>query len=137
MCAGVFVGLPALYTVAGVFLAYPWFFVPLLVVVCAVLVDHRNRRRASIIARANFDYRQEIAGAVFARDYLSPIQPPATVPVRSAGVVASRHVLNSWPTTPMLAAPMRRLRRPRTNFDQGAVGPPNIGRQPNQCRGSR
>lgn len=76
MCAGVFVGLPALYTVAGIVLAYPWFFVPVLVVVCAVVVDRQMRRRAAIAARADWEYRQQMLGAVLADQYLPAIQPP-------------------------------------------------------------
>lgn len=64
MCAGVFVGLPALYTVAGVIVAYPWCFVPVLVVVCAFVVDRRMRWRAAIAARADWEYRQQMRGAV-------------------------------------------------------------------------
>ncbi|SPM34770.1 Mycobacterium rhizamassiliense ORFan, partial [Mycobacterium rhizamassiliense] len=48
VCAAVFFGLAALYTVVGVLLAYPWFFVPMLVVVCAFMVDRRMRVRAAI-----------------------------------------------------------------------------------------
>ncbi|OBH58771.1 hypothetical protein A5685_05165 [Mycobacterium colombiense] len=66
MCAGVFVGLPALYTVTGVILAYPWFFVPVLVVVCAFIVDRRMRQRAAIAARADYEYRHLILRAVMA-----------------------------------------------------------------------
>jgi hypothetical protein len=61
VCAGIFVGLPALYTVVGVILAYPWFFVPLLVVVCAGAVDRRMRRRAAIATRADWEHRQLMA----------------------------------------------------------------------------
>lgn len=75
VCAGVFVGLPALYTVAGIILAYPWFFVPMLVVVCAVVVDRRMRRRAAIAARADWEHRALIA---------APIAPVRPVPQRLA-----------------------------------------------------
>ncbi|ANR92723.1 hypothetical protein O972_25300 [Mycobacterium avium subsp. avium 10-9275] len=76
VCAGVFVGLPALYTVAGVILAYPWFFVPVLVVVCALLVNRAQRRRAAIAARADWEYRQQMLGAVFADHRALAMQPP-------------------------------------------------------------
>ncbi|WP_139043251.1 hypothetical protein [Mycobacterium lentiflavum] len=59
-----FFGLPALYTVAGVILAYPWFFMPVLVVVCAVVVDRRNRPRAAIAARADSEHRALIAASL-------------------------------------------------------------------------
>lgn len=88
VCAGVFVGLPALYTVAGVILAYPWFFVPVLVVVCAVVVDRRMRRRAAIAARADYEHRALMARAVFS--------PPSLRPVRS------RRAADHWsPTQPI------------------------------------
>ncbi|GAB1811107.1 hypothetical protein [Mycobacterium sp. MUNTM1] len=94
VCTGVFVGLPALYTVAGVILAYPWFFMPMLVVVCMVVVDRRMRRRAAIAARADYEYRQQMLGAVTAERGLSPGRPmPA--PADRPG-----HVMNRWPTTP-------------------------------------
>lgn len=76
VCAGVFVGLPALYTVAGIIVAYPWFFVPVLVVVCAFIVDRRIRHRAAIAARADWEYRQQMLGAVIADRHLPAIQPP-------------------------------------------------------------
>lgn len=69
VCASVFVGLPALYTVAGVILAYPWFAVPVLVVVCAVVVDHRMCRRAAIAARADWEHRRLIAAPI------APVRP--------------------------------------------------------------
>lgn len=74
VCAGVFVGLPALYTIAGVILAYPWFFIPVLVVVCAVVVDRRMRQRAAIAARADWEHRALMARTVFG--------PPTPLPVR-------------------------------------------------------
>lgn len=64
VCTGVFVGLPALYTVAGIILAYPWFFVPVLIVVCAVVVDRRMRRRAAIAARADYEHRDLMAASL-------------------------------------------------------------------------
>ncbi|ETZ33165.1 hypothetical protein L843_3651 [Mycobacterium intracellulare MIN_061107_1834] len=71
-----FVGLPALYTVVGVILAYPWFFVPVLVVVCAFVVDRRMRRRAAIAARADYEYRQQMLGTVMADHRVLAMQPP-------------------------------------------------------------
>lgn len=103
MCAGVFVGLPALYTVAGVILAYPWFFVPVLVVVCAFIVDRRMRRRAAIAARADYEYRQQMLATIRADPGLPPIHPmPA--PERPG------HVMNRWPTT--------RARRPADHWSK-------------------
>lgn len=49
--------LPAGYTVIGVLLAYPWFFIPVLIVVCAVVVDRRQRHRHAIAARADWEHR--------------------------------------------------------------------------------
>jgi hypothetical protein len=62
VCAGIFVGLPALYTVAGVILAYPWFFVPVLIVVCALLVARQQRRLKAVAARADWEHRTLMAG---------------------------------------------------------------------------
>lgn len=70
-----------------VILAYPWFAVPVLVVVCALLVNRAQRRRAAIAARADHEHRQQIAGAVFAELRMSPILP------------APAPVMNRWPTT--------------------------------------
>jgi hypothetical protein len=85
VCAAVFFGLPALYTVVGVILAYPRFLVPVLVVVCAVVVGRRQRRRAAIAARADHEHRELMARAVFGprtrsrrrrgADHWSPTQP--------------------------------------------------------------
>ncbi|MCA2248813.1 hypothetical protein JF729_13585 [Mycobacterium intracellulare] len=77
VCAGVFVGLPALYTLVGVILAYPWFFVPVLVVACGFVVDRRMRRRAAIAARADYEYRQQMLAAVLTGQRLPSIQPPS------------------------------------------------------------
>jgi hypothetical protein len=66
--------IPTLYTLVGVILAYPWFFVPLLVVVTGWCVDRRNRRRAAIAARADYEHRELIARAV--------LRPPPFAPVR-------------------------------------------------------
>lgn len=94
VCAGMFVGLPALYAVAGVILAYPWFFMPVFVVVCALLVNRAQRRRAAIAARADHEYRQQMLGVPAADRAMSPIRPmPA--PAQRPG-----HVMNRWPTTP-------------------------------------
>jgi hypothetical protein len=56
VCVAVFVGLSAGYTLVGVVLAYPWFFVPLLIVAAAVWIDRRNRRRAAIVAWADLEH---------------------------------------------------------------------------------
>lgn len=100
VCAGVFVGLPALYTVAGVTLAYPWFAVPVLIVVCAVLVDRRMRQRAAIAARADWEHRQMIATAVFRQGSSRLREEPCS----------PRHVMNRWPTTPVPTVPIGRNR---------------------------
>lgn len=85
-------------------LAYPWFFVPVLVVVCAFIVDRRMRRRAAIAARADHEYRQQMLGAVMADQRMSPILAAPRAAERPA------HVMNRWPTTPMATAPTRRGR---------------------------
>ena len=97
--AAVLFALPAGYTIIGVILAYPWFFVPLLVVVCALQVDRRNRRRASIAARAEHEHRALIAHAVFSTR--------AQLPRRAA---------DQWSTT----EPIRigRIERERSAFSQ-------------------
>ncbi|OBG25294.1 hypothetical protein A5764_07900 [Mycobacterium sp. 852002-51057_SCH5723018] len=70
-----FIALPAAYTLVGVILAYPWFFVPLLVVASAVWVDRRQRRRAAIAARADHEHRELMAQAVF-RPQLARVGQP-------------------------------------------------------------
>lgn len=105
VCAGVFVGLPALYTVAGVIVAYPWFTVPVLVVVCAVVVDLRMRRRAAIAARADWEHREAMNRAVFGGRIILP--PPAPGPQRDE---LPGHVMNRWPTT--------RARRPADHWSK-------------------
>ncbi|SPM40205.1 hypothetical protein MNAB215_2401 [Mycobacterium numidiamassiliense] len=72
--AAVLFALPAGYTVVGVLLAYPWFFVPVLIVVCAVVVDRRQRQRHAIAARADFEHRRQIAKAVFQQRTLPPVR---------------------------------------------------------------
>jgi hypothetical protein len=76
VCAAVFFGLPALYTIVGVLLAYPWFFVPLVVVALAfvAIVDRRQRQRHAIAARADDAYGRQIAKAVFAPRKLPPVR---------------------------------------------------------------
>lgn len=66
--AAVLVALPTGYTIIGVILAYPWFFIPVLVIVCAVAVDRRQRRRAAIAARADHDHREQLVREVRAAD---------------------------------------------------------------------
>ncbi|MCV7382197.1 hypothetical protein BST11_24915 [Mycobacterium alsense] len=68
----VFIALPTLYTLAGIILAYPWFMVPVLVVVCAVAVDRRMRKRQAFAARADHDHRVLMARAIFAPHPLLP-----------------------------------------------------------------
>lgn len=63
--AVVLFALPAGFTLVSVTLAYPWFFVPLLVVAAAWWVDRRNRQRAAIAARADNEHREVIARAIF------------------------------------------------------------------------
>lgn len=87
--AAVLLALPAGYTLIGVILAYPWFFVPLLVVGCALVVDRRMRQRAAIAARADYEHR-----ALMARQ-LAQLPAP---------VVPRRRAADHWsPTEPMRA----------------------------------
>ncbi|SPM40598.1 hypothetical protein MNAB215_2799, partial [Mycobacterium numidiamassiliense] len=71
--------LPAGYTIIGVLLAYPWFFVPLLVVAAALWVDRRQRQRHAIAARADLEHRELMVRAVLPRrraaDHWSPTEP--------------------------------------------------------------
>ena len=91
--AAVLLALPAGYTIIGVLLAYPWFFVPLLVVVAAVWVDRRNRRGAAIAARADYEHRQLMAEGMF-RPQRARLRTrgadhwSATVPLRAPGLVS-------------------------------------------------
>lgn len=103
------IALPTLYTLVGVILAYPWFFVPLLIVVCAFVIDRRNRRRAAIAARADWEHRERMARAIFSPHPLlpAPLHPP---PKPRTAPVSVRHVLTDWPTTPMLTRPIRTRR---------------------------
>lgn len=54
----------------------PVVFVPVLVVVCAFVVDRRMRRRAAIAARADYEYRQQMLGTVMADHRVLAMQPP-------------------------------------------------------------
>jgi hypothetical protein len=53
-------GLVAGYIIVNVIVAYPWFGVPLLVVAAAVWVDRRNRKRAAVAARADYEHRAQL-----------------------------------------------------------------------------
>lgn len=108
VCTGVFVGLPTLYTLAGIILAYPWFFVPVLVIVCAFVIDRRMRRRAAISARAEWEYREEMVRAMQHQPGRPPT-PPGAAQMRQAAwqpdgsAVRPRnpapwHVVTQWPT---------------------------------------
>jgi hypothetical protein len=101
--------LPAGYTIVGVILAYPWFFVPLLVVVCALLVNRASRRRAAIAARADFEHRQIMVAAM---RRLPAVPLPAALPTNfgrpAAPLRAVRprqpapwHVVTQLPTRPI------------------------------------
>lgn len=63
----VLLALPLTIFCIGALLAYPWFLIPVLMVVCALLVDRRQRRRAAIAARADYDYRQHMAALAWTR----------------------------------------------------------------------
>jgi hypothetical protein len=80
--------LPAGYTLIGVILAYRWFFVPLLVVVCAFAVDRRQRRRTAIAARADYEHRALIARQLPPRqaaDHWSTTEPIRAKSLKSLG----------------------------------------------------
>lgn len=87
--ATVLIALPTLYTLVGVILAYPWFFVPLFIVAAAVWVDRQQRRRAALAARADYEHRVLVARAVLRRPSpLPPVRRPAdhwstTQPIRT------------------------------------------------------
>jgi hypothetical protein len=98
--AAVLLALPTLYTLTGVILAYPWFFVPVLVIVCALLVNRAGRRRAAIAARADHEHRQMMAAAVFRRSLdFSRLTLKSTRTLNPS--LSPRHVMNRWPTTPI------------------------------------
>ncbi|ORV92718.1 hypothetical protein AWC11_07630 [Mycobacterium interjectum] len=116
--AGVFVGLPAGYTLVGVMLVYPWFTIPAMIIVCALLLNRAARRRAAIAARADWEHRELIRRAVFGRPArrlvagASPHAPRAAAAGAGrsqprAPTARARHVLTEWPTTPMLTRPIR------------------------------
>jgi hypothetical protein len=76
--------LPAGYTLIGVMLVYPWFTIPVTIIVCAVLLNVAARRRAAIAARADWDYRQEMLRAT--RGALQPSSVPSLpIPRRQSG----------------------------------------------------
>lgn len=72
--AAVLFALPAGYSLVGVMLVYPWFTIPVTIIVSAFLVDRRQRRRAAIAARADYEHRELAALAIF-----NP-EPPAVEP---------------------------------------------------------
>jgi hypothetical protein len=67
------------YIVVNVIVAHPWFGVPLIVVAAAIWIDRRNRKRAALAARADFDYRAQLL-----RELQAPAGQPAATrqPVR-------------------------------------------------------
>ncbi|OBK14106.1 hypothetical protein [Mycobacterium asiaticum] len=79
--AAALAAIPTIWTLVSVTLAYPWFFVPVLIVAAAVWVDRRQKRRTAILARADHDHRKLMARAVFGlrrprgADHWSPTQP--------------------------------------------------------------
>lgn len=64
VCAGVFVGLPAGYTLVGIMLIWPWFTIPATIIVCAVLLNRAARKRAAIAARAEWEHREMMVRAM-------------------------------------------------------------------------
>lgn len=95
-------GLPAFLTVVGATIAHPWFAVPVLVAVCALLVNDAMRRRAAIAARADWDYRQQMAASIpLARPPLPSggqfVPPPGPAFVRPRNP-APWHVVTQMPT---------------------------------------
>ncbi|OBJ49550.1 hypothetical protein A9W95_25650 [Mycobacterium sp. 1423905.2] len=78
------IAVPTIWTVISVTLAYPWFFIPVLIVAAAWWVDRRQRRRTAIAARADYEHRVLIARELAQReprqrrrgaDQRSPTQP--------------------------------------------------------------
>lgn len=93
--AAALLALPTLYTLAGVILAYPWFSVPLLVVAAEFLVEHRQRRRAAIAARADYEHRKLLLAAVF---------PPQRFPITPSRGPRPRGADHWSPTQPIREA---------------------------------
>lgn len=52
------------YTLIGVMLVFPWFTIPVTMIVCAGLLERSRRRRAAIVARAEWAYREEMVTAM-------------------------------------------------------------------------
>jgi hypothetical protein len=67
------------FTLVSVTLAYPWFVVPLLVLLAAWWVDRRNRQRAAIAARADREHRDLMARPNVSPQ-LAPVKPPSRRP---------------------------------------------------------
>lgn len=106
VCAGVFVGLPAGFILVCIMLAYPWFTIPVTIIVCAVLLNLATRRRAAIAARAEWEHREMMVRAM-----QPPGRPPAPDPQQmhdaawQPDVAAVRprspapwHIITQWPT---------------------------------------
>jgi hypothetical protein len=102
-------GVPTAFTVVSVTLAYPWFFVPMLVIVCALLVNRAARRRAATAARADWEHREMMARAIWQQPRGRPALPDAEQMRQAAwqpdiSAVRPRnpapwHVVTQWPTT--------------------------------------
>jgi hypothetical protein len=64
------------YIIVNVIVAYPWFGIPLLVVAAAVWVDRRNRKRAAVAARADYEHRAQL----LREQQRAPADLPAVMP---------------------------------------------------------
>jgi hypothetical protein len=61
------------YMVVNVIVMYPWFCIPVLVVVAAFWVDRRNRKRTALMARADYENQAQL----LRESPQSPAGPPA------------------------------------------------------------
>ena len=105
--AAVLFALPAGYTLVGVILAYPWFFVPLLVVAAALWVDRRNRHRAAVAARADHEHRELMARAIFSLPP-APIKSPRRLPRPRGAAGVVNHYTSPDPDHWSITEPIRR-----------------------------
>ena len=69
-------------------LVYPWFTIPATIIVCAFLVGRRQRPRAAIAARADYEHRELMVRAIF-----NPEPPPVEPQRRPRAAVRSRSLV--------------------------------------------
>lgn len=105
--AAVVFGLPAGYTLVGVMLVYPWFTIPVTIIVCAFLLNRLARRRAAIAARADWEHREMMVRAMRQLpDRAAPPPRPPLLPPNSVRPAkpAPWHIVTQWPTKPLRKA---------------------------------